>query len=173
MNFNDQRAFGNDDNIVKEVYIKSLDKYCMLRVHVYVKPVDEATTIVSLFFPFAILVSLVMALLISTYYSRVVSKPLIKINEAAKKMAKLDFDNYIEVDVCLERGANLSLIYSDSHKNDDGFDVHQIRCSYYSVLNCYSFCFLYCKITWFSATDNRCTFTYTTFVKCKIRKCVT
>ena len=98
MNFNDQRAFGNDDNIVKEVYIKSLDKYCMLRVHVYVKPVDEATTIVSLFFPFAILVSLVMALLISTYYSRVVSKPLIKINEAAKKMAKLDFDNYIEVD---------------------------------------------------------------------------
>lgn len=98
MNFNDQRAFGNDDNIVKEVYIKSLDKYCMIRVHVYVKPVDEATTIVSLFFPFAILVSLVMALLISTYYSRVVSKPLIKINEAAKKMAKLDFDNYIEVD---------------------------------------------------------------------------
>ena len=98
MNFNDQRAFGNDDNIVKEVYIKSLDKYCMIRVHVYVKPVDEATTIVSLFFPFAILVSLVMALLISTYYSRVVSNSLIKINEAAKKMAKLDFDNYIEVD---------------------------------------------------------------------------
>ena len=98
MNFNDQRAFGNADNIVNEVYIKSLDKYCILRVHVYVKPIDEATTIVSLFFPFAILVSLVMALLISTYYSRVVSKPLIKINEAAKKMAKLDFDNYIEVD---------------------------------------------------------------------------
>ena len=98
MNFNDQRAFGNDDNIVKEVYIKSLDKYCILRVHVYVKPVDEATTIVSLFFPFAILVSLVMALLITTYYSRVVSNSLIKINEAAKKMAKLDFDNYIEVD---------------------------------------------------------------------------
>ncbi|WP_307992135.1 sucrose phosphorylase [uncultured Clostridium sp.] len=40
------------------------------------------------------------------------------------------------VDICLERGSNLSLIYSDAHKNDDGFDVHQIRCSYYSVLNC-------------------------------------
>ena len=37
-----------------------------------------------------------MALVISTYYSRAISKPLIKINEAAKKMAKLDFDNYIE-----------------------------------------------------------------------------
>lgn len=40
------------------------------------------------------------------------------------------------VDVCLERGSNLSLILSDDHKDEDGFDVHQIRCSYYSVLNC-------------------------------------
>lgn len=40
------------------------------------------------------------------------------------------------VDVCLKRGANLSYIYSDAHKNADGFDVHQIRCSYYSMLDC-------------------------------------
>jgi sucrose 6(F)-phosphate phosphorylase len=40
------------------------------------------------------------------------------------------------VDVCLARGSNLSLILSDEHKAPDGFDVHQIRCSYYSVLNC-------------------------------------
>ncbi len=39
------------------------------------------------------------------------------------------------VNLCLERGSNLSLIVSDEHKSDDGFDVHQIRCSYYSVLN--------------------------------------
>jgi sucrose phosphorylase len=39
------------------------------------------------------------------------------------------------VDKCLERGANLSLVYSDKHKSEDGFDVHQIRCSYYSALN--------------------------------------
>lgn len=39
------------------------------------------------------------------------------------------------VDVCLQRGSNLSLILSDEHKSEDGFDVHQIRCSYYSVLN--------------------------------------
>lgn len=40
------------------------------------------------------------------------------------------------VDKCLERGANLSLIFSDQHKDKDGFDVHQIRGSYYSLLNC-------------------------------------
>lgn len=56
---------------------------------------------------------------------------------------KPDLDDLIDtkeakkvVDVCLERGSSLSLILSDEHKAEDGFDVHQIRCSYYSVLNC-------------------------------------
>ncbi|RCX20729.1 sucrose phosphorylase [Fontibacillus phaseoli] len=56
---------------------------------------------------------------------------------------KPDLDDLIDtkearqlVDTCLERGANLSLILSDEHKAEDGFDVHQIRCSFYSVLNC-------------------------------------
>jgi len=40
------------------------------------------------------------------------------------------------VDVCMERGSNLSLIFSDKHKSADGFDVHQIRCSFYSALGC-------------------------------------
>ena len=40
------------------------------------------------------------------------------------------------VDICLKRGANLSLIFSPKHKDPDGFDVHQIRCSYYSMLDC-------------------------------------
>ena len=40
------------------------------------------------------------------------------------------------VDVSLARGANLSKIFSEKHKSDDGFDVHQIRCSYYSELGC-------------------------------------
>ena len=56
---------------------------------------------------------------------------------------KPDLDDLIDtkqarnlIDVCLERGSNLSLILSDEHKSKDGFDVHQIRCSYYSALNC-------------------------------------
>ena len=56
---------------------------------------------------------------------------------------KPDLDNLIStkeareiVDHCLKHGANLSFVHSDAHKSQDGFDVHQIRCSYYSVLNC-------------------------------------
>ena len=55
---------------------------------------------------------------------------------------KPDMDDLIDtkearklVDICLDRGSNLSLVLSEEHKGADGFDVHQIRCTYYSVLN--------------------------------------
>jgi len=38
------------------------------------------------------------------------------------------------VNLCLERGGNLSLIFSPKHRDPDGFDVHQIRGTYYSLL---------------------------------------
>lgn len=40
------------------------------------------------------------------------------------------------VDLCVERGSRLSLILSDDHKGPDGFDVHQINGTYYSMLGC-------------------------------------
>ena len=40
------------------------------------------------------------------------------------------------VDTFVERGSNLSLIYSPTYKDPDGFDVHQIRGTYYSMLGC-------------------------------------
>jgi sucrose phosphorylase len=38
------------------------------------------------------------------------------------------------VDICLERGANLSPVFSPQHRGPDGFDVHQIRGALYSLL---------------------------------------
>lgn len=40
------------------------------------------------------------------------------------------------VDVCLARGGNPSLIVSPEHQDPDGFDVHQIRGTLYSLLDC-------------------------------------
>jgi sucrose 6(F)-phosphate phosphorylase len=39
------------------------------------------------------------------------------------------------VQVCLERGANLSRILSTAHQQQGGFDTHQINCTYFSALN--------------------------------------
>jgi sucrose 6(F)-phosphate phosphorylase len=40
------------------------------------------------------------------------------------------------IDTCLKRGANLSYIISPTHQDANGLNVHQIRCAYYSVLEC-------------------------------------
>ncbi len=40
------------------------------------------------------------------------------------------------VQTCLDRGGNLSLVVSSEHQDPDGFDVHQIRGTYYSLLDC-------------------------------------
>jgi len=40
------------------------------------------------------------------------------------------------VRACLDRGGNLSLVVSAEHQDPDGFDVHQIRGTYYSLLGC-------------------------------------
>jgi sucrose phosphorylase len=40
------------------------------------------------------------------------------------------------VDICLNRGANLSRVVSPRHKDPDGLDVHQIRGAFYSLLDC-------------------------------------
>jgi sucrose phosphorylase len=40
------------------------------------------------------------------------------------------------VGICLKRGANLSTVFSPRHRGPDGFDVHQIRGAYYSLLDC-------------------------------------
>lgn len=84
-------------NIEETIAINGFEgEYCMI-VHVSVSPIDEAATIVALFFPFAIIAIIVIALTISTFYSMHISKPLIKINNVAKKMSELDFDNVIEI----------------------------------------------------------------------------
>jgi len=40
------------------------------------------------------------------------------------------------VGICLNRGANLSPVFSSRHRGPDGFDVHQIRGAFYSLLDC-------------------------------------
>ena len=45
-------------------------------------------------------------------------------------------DARIVADKCVERGARITRILSESHKGKNGFDVHQIVCTYYEALGC-------------------------------------
>ena len=84
-------------NIDEAVYVKSLDKVYHMIVHFPVSPENEASDSIELFFPFAILAIIIIAFTISSFYSILISRPLIKINKVAKKMSHLDFDNIIEI----------------------------------------------------------------------------
>ncbi|MGL5381812.1 sensor histidine kinase [Clostridium sp.] len=84
-------------NIRKSVFIKVLGNEYNMAVHVPVSPIEQITTVVELFFPFAIVAIIIISIIISIFYSRLISKPLISINDVAKKMANLDFENKLEV----------------------------------------------------------------------------
>lgn len=56
---------------------------------------------------------------------------------------KPDLDGVIDEDdaliitnKCLERGARITRVLSERHKGKNGFDVHQIVCTYYEALGC-------------------------------------
>jgi len=56
---------------------------------------------------------------------------------------KPDLNGLLEIEsakdlvrICLQRGGNLSRIFSPSFRDPDGFDVHQVRGTYYSLLGC-------------------------------------
>ena len=84
-------------NIDEAVYIKSLNKVYHMIVHFPISPENEAADSIVLFFPFAIIAIIIIAFTISIFYALLISRPLIKINKVAKKMANLDFDNIIEI----------------------------------------------------------------------------
>jgi sucrose phosphorylase len=55
------------------------------------------------------------------------------------------------VEHCKAHGANFSLIMNDAHKDADGFDVHQIRGTYYSLLGCNDSAYLIARAIQFFA----------------------
>lgn len=84
-------------NIDEAIYIKSLNKTYHMIVHFPISPENEASDSIALFFPFAIIAITIISFTISGFYAILISRPLLKINKVAKKMANLDFDNVIEI----------------------------------------------------------------------------
>ena len=84
-------------NIDEAVYIKKLKNIYNMIVHFPIKPQEELTESIELFLPFAIIAIIAISIIISSLYSILISRPLIKLNKVAKKMANLNFNNIIEI----------------------------------------------------------------------------
>ncbi|MEK5030594.1 HAMP domain-containing sensor histidine kinase [Paenibacillus sp. FSL R7-0302] len=61
------------------------------------QPVNEAVGIIKNYYGYIIIVTLLLALLASFYYSRQIARPLLRINRTTRQMADLDFSETIPV----------------------------------------------------------------------------
>lgn len=62
-----------------------------LTVATPLQPIDEASKVILMFFPYMLIVIIVISTIGAFIYSRLIAKPLIRLNKTAKKMAELDF----------------------------------------------------------------------------------
>ena len=60
-------------------------------------PVKESGEVLILFLPIVVIITIIMAMGSFYIYSRLIGRPLLKINETAKAMAKLDFSKKIDI----------------------------------------------------------------------------
>ncbi|PGU46882.1 sensor histidine kinase [Bacillus cereus] len=61
------------------------------------QPLTKATDLMSDYYIYIIAFVLVLSLIVSFYYSRIITKPLIKINETTKKIMEFEFQNKLSI----------------------------------------------------------------------------
>lgn len=69
------------------------------------QPLDEAMKLIKEYLGYVLIVALVFVLVLSFIFYKMVSKPLIKINEAALKMSRIDFSEQCEIHTHDELGS--------------------------------------------------------------------
>lgn len=87
-----------------------------LTVATPLQPIDEATKVILMFFPYMLIVIIVISTLGAFIYSRLIAKPLIRLNKTAKKMAELDFSTKSKINTNDELG-ELSESLNDLSEN--------------------------------------------------------
>lgn len=61
------------------------------------QPVDEATSVMRKYYIYVFIAAIILILFLSVLHSKMISKPLLKLNDAASEMANLNFDVKCEV----------------------------------------------------------------------------
>lgn len=61
------------------------------------QPITKATDVMSDYYVYIIAFVLVLSLIVSLYYSRIITKPLLKINEATKKIMEFEFQDKLSI----------------------------------------------------------------------------
>ncbi|WP_002149424.1 sensor histidine kinase [Bacillus cereus] len=89
------------ENIKNSVFVKPIMENGEIKEYAFViaslQPVNEAMLVLKDYYVYALIIVFLVIILLSFYYSKIIVKPLIKINRVTKKMANFDFSEKLPV----------------------------------------------------------------------------
>ena len=118
---------------IRKIPIALADQNMTLTIIKTLQPINEASRVMSLFIPNISIITLVVSLIGAYIYSRIIARPLIRINQAAQKMANLEFSTIIKYSSSDEMGqlskslnemsANLQQAMNNLHHSNEQLKI--------------------------------------------------
>ncbi|RAN84141.1 HAMP domain-containing sensor histidine kinase [Bacillus sp. SRB_331] len=89
------------ENIKNSIFVKPIVENGKITEYAFaiasLQPVNEAMLVLKDYYVYALIIVFLVIILLSFYYSKIIVKPLIKINRVTKKMANFDFSEKLPV----------------------------------------------------------------------------
>ncbi|MED2647642.1 HAMP domain-containing sensor histidine kinase, partial [Bacillus thuringiensis] len=89
------------ENIKNSIFVKPIIENGKITEYAFaiasLQPVNEAMLVLKDYYVYALIIVFLVIILLSFYYSKIIVKPLIKINRVTKKMANFDFSEKLPV----------------------------------------------------------------------------
>ncbi|GAB6465317.1 ATP-binding protein [Bacillus cereus group sp. MYBK71-2] len=89
------------ENIKNSIFVKPIMKNGEITEYAFaiasLQPVNEAMLVLKDYYVYALIIVFLVIILLSFYYSKIIVKPLIKMNRVTKKMANFDFSEKLPV----------------------------------------------------------------------------
>lgn len=109
-----------DYEIAINVYVKSLNQNCILKVSMPLRFKGDINRVIIIIFPIIVLITIALGVFSVLVYSSVISNPLLRINRVARDIAQLKFDNKLKPegnDEFAELSNSINLISENLEKN--------------------------------------------------------
>lgn len=119
-------TIGGDDDVKSQIFVQPVIEKGEIKEFAFamtsLQPVNEAMLVLKDYYVYALIIVFLVIILLSFYYSKIIVKPLIKINRVTKKMANFDFTEKLPVSADDEIGGLSSSINTLSVNLKDRID---------------------------------------------------
>lgn len=110
------------DGVIKQINFHSnaINQNLTLEIRIPLQPIEQVSSVMLIFMPIVIGITIFISIASAYFYSKSVTKPLLKINNIAKSMSKLDFSKKLEVqgnDELAELSASLNEMGNNLERN--------------------------------------------------------